>query len=200
MTMDNFSNIIKKSLANDERVEKVFSLSSVYINIKMIISFIGWALLLCLVVIVLIIIQKNTSDFLELNRDLSPSYDFANNLNISNNSIINFNSNNNSINFVQIAILSYMFLIIPLILFYFLFYLKISNEYVFTNSRIIVKKGWIGTKTISAKYNRITDINVSQSLIERLFKTGTLSINTAGSEGYELILKHVAHPYQLNFG
>ncbi len=197
MTLDNYSNIIRKSLANDEKVERIFSFSSLYLNIKMIISFIGWAFLLSLIVVVLLIIQKNTPDFLELNRDLSPSYDFADNLNINNNLLVNIDSNNDSINFLQIAILVYIFLIIPLILFYFLFYIKISNEFVFTSNRVIVKKGWIGTKTISAKYNRITDINVSQSLIERIFKTGTLSINTAGSEGYELILKHVAHPYRL---
>jgi membrane protein YdbS with pleckstrin-like domain len=199
MINNNYSNIIKKSLGDDEEVKKVFSLSQIYLNIKMAIAFIKWLIFLGLIVVVLIIIQENMPEFFNFNSDLNPAYNISSNVDINNSGFLSSfkDKNTEEINFIEIGLMAYIFIIIPLILFYYLFYLKVSNEFVFTTDRILIKKGWIGTKTISAKFSRITDINVSQSLIERILKTGTISINTAGSEGYEVVLKHVASPYNL---
>ncbi|MDA3802564.1 MAG: PH domain-containing protein [Patescibacteria group bacterium] len=199
MTINNYSSIVKRSLGQDEKVKSVFSLSKIYLNIKMIIAFIKWAIFLALITIVLMLVQENMPEFFNFNRDLNPVYNFSENIAVNDSGSFNFLNlkNGQNINFIEIAIMTYIFIIIPLILFYYLFYLKVSNEFVFTTDRVLIKKGWIGTKTISAKFSRITDVNVSQSLIERILKTGTISINTAGSEGYEVILKHVATPYNL---
>lgn len=199
MTINNYSNIIKKSLGENEKVKSVFSLSKIYLNIKMAIAFVKWLIFLGLIVTVLLIIQENMPEFFNFNSDLNPAYELSSNINTNNSNFLSSfkDKNTEEINFIEIGIMVYIFIIIPLILFYYLFYLKVSNEFVFTTDRVLIKKGWIGTKTISAKFSRITDVNVSQSLIERILKTGTISINTAGSEGYEVILKHVAVPYSL---
>lgn len=58
-----------------------------------------------------------------------------------------------------------------------------SIKYVLGEDEIVVTKGvWWKTKRI-VPYNRITNINIYQGPISRLFKIGKLSIQTAGFSG-----------------
>lgn len=83
-------------------------------------------------------------------------------------------------------------------LFYFLFYLKISNAYAFTNKRILIHRGWLSTNAVSIEYSKITDIQVEEPFIYKIFtQTGNLSINTAGTSKIEIVLSHVDNPYNL---
>jgi uncharacterized membrane protein YdbT with pleckstrin-like domain len=78
------------------------------------------------------------------------------------------------------------------------FYLKVANAYALTNRRVIIKRGWLSTHTISIEYDRITDVSIKQPFFERLlYKTGTLYVNTAGTEVHEVLLTHIARPYEL---
>ncbi|MDD3284305.1 MAG: PH domain-containing protein [Patescibacteria group bacterium] len=93
----------------------------------------------------------------------------------------------------KLSILSFAFTI-----FYFLFYLKISNIYVFTNKRILIHKGWLSTNMISVEYDKITDVRVQENFIYKILtKTGNLLINTASTSDTEIILLHVENPYNL---
>ena len=83
-------------------------------------------------------------------------------------------------------------------LFYYGFYLRVANAYAFTNRRVIVHRGWLSTKTISIDYEKITDVTVNEPLLDRVIThTGHLIINTAGTTFHEVILKHVARPYEI---
>ncbi|RJQ35158.1 PH domain-containing protein [Candidatus Parcubacteria bacterium] len=83
-------------------------------------------------------------------------------------------------------------------LFYFGFYLKVANAYAFTNDRVLIHKGWLSTKLISTEYQKITDVTVHEPFISRIiFKTGHLTINTAGTGAHEITLRHVERPYEL---
>jgi len=83
-------------------------------------------------------------------------------------------------------------------LFYYGFYLKVANAYAFTNRRIIIHRGWLSTKVISVDYEKITDITVVEPLLDRLIThTGHLAINTAGTTFQEVMLTHIAHPYEI---
>lgn len=87
---------------------------------------------------------------------------------------------------------------ILVILFYFGFYLKVANAYAFTGDRVLIHKGWLSTKLISTEYQKITDVTVHEPFISRiLFKTGSITINTAGTSTQEIVLKNVEHPYQV---
>jgi uncharacterized membrane protein YdbT with pleckstrin-like domain len=78
------------------------------------------------------------------------------------------------------------------------FYLKAANAYALTNRRMIIKRGWLSTHTISIEYDRITDVSIKQPFFERLlYKTGTLYVNTAGTEVHEVLLTHIERPYEL---
>jgi uncharacterized membrane protein YdbT with pleckstrin-like domain len=88
----------------------------------------------------------------------------------------------------------FFFLIIPLLGWFF----KKANLYAFSDKRVLVRRGWPSTHLISIDYDKITDISIQEPFLERLFfKTGHLSINTAGTGFQEVTLKHVDSPYEL---
>ncbi len=88
--------------------------------------------------------------------------------------------------------------VIPIVLFYYLFYLKRANHYAFTNKRVLIIKGWLSTKLTSIDYDKITDITVLEPFLDRLiYKTGSLAINTAGTALHEVILQHIEDPYKI---
>ncbi len=81
---------------------------------------------------------------------------------------------------------------------YYGFYLKKANRYIFTNKRVLIRRGWLSTKLISIDFNKITDIEVQEPFFEKLFyKTGTISLNTAGTSLKEVILERIENPYKV---
>jgi len=81
--------------------------------------------------------------------------------------------------------------------FYFGWYIKIANAYAFTNKRILIYRGWIATDIVSVDYSKITDIAAEEPFFEKIItKSGTLSINTAGSPQPEIVLRHIDSPYE----
>ncbi len=101
-----------------------------------------------------------------------------------------------------ISIISpFSFLAIPFFaigILYFGLYLKAANAYAFTNKRVLIHRGWLSTNTISVDFDKITDVTIVEAFTDRLIsQSGHLAINTAGSLGDEIILKHIAHPYEI---
>ena len=89
-------------------------------------------------------------------------------------------------------------LIIALAAFYFGFYLKTANAYAFTDHRVLVHRGWLSTKLISTDYSKITDVTVHEPFFSRVFfHTGSIEIDTAGTNRQDVILKHIEHPYEV---
>lgn len=89
-------------------------------------------------------------------------------------------------------------IIFLLIVFYFAFYLRLANAYAFTSKRIIIHTGWLSTQTVSVDYAKITDIHIKEPFFERIItNTGSIAINTAGSSGLEVFLKHIERPYEV---
>lgn len=89
------------------------------------------------------------------------------------------------------------FLILPIALFYFLFYAKRANHYLFTDKRVLIMRGWLTTNLTSIDYGKITDIHIRQGFMEKLlYKTGTIFIETAGSASH-LVLRNLENPYGL---
>lgn len=88
--------------------------------------------------------------------------------------------------------------ILIIALFYFGFYLGVAYRYAFTNKRVLAIEGWLSKKLISIDYDKITDITVNEPFWERfLTKTGTISINTAGTPYPEIHLFHISYPRQI---
>lgn len=70
-----------------------------------------------------------------------------------------------------------------------------SNRYLLTTRRVIIKKGLISVKLISALYDKVTHIEVDQGIIDRLImKHGDIIINTAGGNKDELRIICIDEP------
>ncbi|MBI2196197.1 PH domain-containing protein [Candidatus Daviesbacteria bacterium] len=73
-----------------------------------------------------------------------------------------------------------------------------SNRYLLTTRRVIIKKGFFSVKLTAALFDKITHLEVGQSIIDRLLMhQGTIIVNTAGLNKGEIMLKYVDYPLEL---
>ena len=61
------------------------------------------------------------------------------------------------------------------------------TTYVLTDKRILLSRGILSRYTESITLDRIQDTAISQSLIGRMFKAGTVEIESAGRDGTEML-------------
>lgn len=66
------------------------------------------------------------------------------------------------------------------------------EEYAFTDRRIIVKKGFIGSKIDSIYYTSLDSVNLKVGIIEKMCKVGDIYIV---SEGKNIVLEDIKDPY-----
>lgn len=196
------SRIIKKTLNEKETIKKYFSVSNNYIKLRLAVALLKWLIIFMIISFFFFFIAQsqapNNSGAEKARGDQLTQENYG----IESNNLVFPMFNNEKISdqllkTLTILALIFFLIILPFIILYNTFYIKISNEFVFTDRRVIVKKGWIETNVKTIYYNRITDISVKQSLLERIIKSGTISISTAGSDGYEAVLWHIDKPYEL---
>lgn len=73
-----------------------------------------------------------------------------------------------------------------------------ANRYLLTTRRVIVKKGLFSVKLTAALFDKITHLEVDQSIVDRLFlHHGTIIVNTAGLNKGEISLRFVDSPMEL---
>ena len=91
--------------------------------------------------------------------------------------------------FPIISLISLIFIIvIPL----FLSYMNLkAREYRFFRDRIEFYEGFLNITRKLVRYERVTDITYTRSVWERLWGTGTIKINTAGSPYKEIRISYV---------
>ncbi len=88
--------------------------------------------------------------------------------------------------------------IIAFALIYFGWYLKIANAYAFTDHRVLIHTGWLSTKLISTDYSKSTAVTVHAPVLSRIgFHTGSIKIDSAGTNRDNLVLKNIEHPYEV---
>lgn len=71
-----------------------------------------------------------------------------------------------------------------------------SREYRFYNNEVEVYEGFINITQNNTSYDRVTDISYSQPITQRIFGTGTVKLNTAGSGYHEIKISYVDNPEQ----
>ncbi len=173
----------KRLLGNNEKIIKKFTLSKRYLKIKFIITM--------LVSLIIIAIIGASSFFFMSFQNEEVSFDPQSGISLEQTS----SGIDQTVIYSWLILAAIYFLIIlPIAWFYYFYYLKISNQYVFTNQRMIVKRGWLNVKTITIHYNRMTDASVKQDLVDKIIGIGSLSVSTAGSEGYKVNLNHIEKP------
>lgn len=71
-----------------------------------------------------------------------------------------------------------------------------ANRYLLTTKRVIIKNGLFSVKLTAALYDKITHIEVVQSMFERfLFHHGSIIINTAGQG--QISLRFIDYPIEI---
>jgi uncharacterized membrane protein YdbT with pleckstrin-like domain len=68
-----------------------------------------------------------------------------------------------------------------------------SSKYTLTNQRVIIKEGVIRKKSVYMHYEKIQDIIVSQSLVERISYSGDIEI-FGGHDKTSLVLEDIPNP------
>ncbi len=179
------SRYFKKLMGKNEEVVQRFTLSKLYLKIKMAITLIAS--------FIVILILGLASYFFLSQQGSDISFDPQGGISMEESSQ---QINQNVIYSWLILAAIYFLIILPIAWFYYFYYLRVSNQYVFTNQRVLIRRGWLNVKTISIHYNRMTDASVKQDIIDRIIKIGTLSLSTAGSEGYKVNLNHIEKPNQ----
>lgn len=88
--------------------------------------------------------------------------------------------------------LSSIIIIFPLLK---ILHLRHSLTYLFTNRRIIIKKGIFSLMITTAPYDKITHIQVEQKFLDHVFyDTGTIFVHTAGPTPVEMKLVKIEKP------
>lgn len=73
-----------------------------------------------------------------------------------------------------------------------------ANRYLLTTRRVIIKKGLFSVKLTAALFDKITHLEVDQTLIDRfLLHHGSIIVNTAGLNKSEISLKFVDYPLEI---
>ncbi|MBN2458857.1 PH domain-containing protein [Candidatus Woesearchaeota archaeon] len=72
-----------------------------------------------------------------------------------------------------------------------------SRRYGLTNERLLYSRGIFDQVFKSSHYNYVTDVGMYQSLWDKMMKTGTIMINTAGTDKYEIKYRKIADPYKI---
>jgi uncharacterized membrane protein YdbT with pleckstrin-like domain len=91
-------------------------------------------------------------------------------------------------------IIFYILLVISIILLIKVEYKIWSKVYALTNHRIIISEGIFTEKITSVAYNKITDLSLEQTFLNKIFNIGKINIDTAGGDQIEEILENISSP------
>ncbi|XDZ70843.1 PH domain-containing protein [Alphaproteobacteria bacterium LSUCC0744] len=83
-------------------------------------------------------------------------------------------------------------LIIGVFLFISMYLEKWTTERALTNRRLILKHGFIRRKTEEISFNRIEEVNLSQSILQRILGSGDIRVTGTGAG--EIMLKNIDSP------
>lgn len=67
-------------------------------------------------------------------------------------------------------------------------------KYTVTERRVFVRHGLISVNEQTARLERVQDLTLRQSLLDRILGVGSLEIDTAGSDGGPLVFKALLNP------
>ncbi len=69
-----------------------------------------------------------------------------------------------------------------------------TRQYKFFSDRLEVYEGFLNVKQSVVRYERVTDISFNRSVWERIWGTGSIMLNTAGSLYHELKISYIRNP------
>lgn len=71
---------------------------------------------------------------------------------------------------------------------------RVATSYTITNRRLHIKKGIVSRTIQETRLERVQNVNVTQSVIQRLFQIGDVDFDTAAGDDYNFTFAGVAEP------
>jgi uncharacterized membrane protein YdbT with pleckstrin-like domain len=74
---------------------------------------------------------------------------------------------------------------------------RVATLYTITDRRIIIRKGILSRHERAAHIDRVQNVNLTQSFVDRIFQVGTLDFDTAGTEDSDFKFTGISNPDEL---
>lgn len=71
---------------------------------------------------------------------------------------------------------------------------RIATRYTITNQRLTIHIGILRRDMHETRLERIQNVNMDQSVVDRLLRVGNVTFDTAGEAGYNFAFRGVANP------
>ncbi len=72
--------------------------------------------------------------------------------------------------------------------------MRIATRYTITNQRLTIHIGILRRDMHETRLERVQNVNVRQSVMDRLLRVGTVTFDTAGEAGYDFAFRGVSNP------
>lgn len=83
-------------------------------------------------------------------------------------------------------------LLVGIYLFVSMYIAKWTTERALTNRRLVIKRGLISRQTEEISFNRIEEVNLNQSMLQRILGSGDIRVTGTGSG--EVVMKNIDAP------
>ncbi len=74
---------------------------------------------------------------------------------------------------------------------------RIATTYTISSQRLTIQLGILSRETHETRIERIQNVNVRQSVMERMLRVGTVDFDTAAESGYDFKFIGVADPQEI---
>ncbi len=74
---------------------------------------------------------------------------------------------------------------------------RIATRYTITNQRLTIHVGILRRDMHETRLERVQNVNLQQTAVDRLFGVGTVTFDTAGEAGYDFAFRGVADPSKI---
>ena len=91
-----------------------------------------------------------------------------------------------------LALIFLGWLIVGIFIFISMYIEKWTTERALTNKRLVIKRGLISRQTEEMSFNRIEEVNLNQSILQRLLGSGNIRVTGTGSG--EVVMKNIDDP------
>jgi uncharacterized membrane protein YdbT with pleckstrin-like domain len=72
---------------------------------------------------------------------------------------------------------------------------RVSTRYTITNQRLTIEHGLLSRDLHHTRLERVQNVNLRQSMWERVLRIGTVDFDTASESGYDFSFVGVSHPH-----
>jgi uncharacterized membrane protein YdbT with pleckstrin-like domain len=74
---------------------------------------------------------------------------------------------------------------------------RLATRYTITDRRIVINRGLLSRHEQRAHIDRVQNVQLTQSMFDRMFGVGTLDFDTAGTDDSDFRFIGIAHPEEL---